>query len=102
MRLASLDLPAPLFVGVVWASIVWLLIRRSRRPPFPPGPSPDPIIGNLRQMKSGGLEYMFVDWGKEYGEPPHGGVSFKVLIFRCRTGNPRVSAWKTHGGAQLI
>ena len=71
MQLTSLDLP-PLFVagafGAFGASVTWLLIRRSRRPPFPPGPSPDPIIGNLRQMGSGNLEHVFSEWGKEYGE----------------------------------
>jgi len=48
----------------------WLLIRRSRRPPFPPGPSPDPVIGNLRHMASGHLEFVFDKWGKEHGEFP--------------------------------
>jgi len=45
----------------------WLLIRRSRCPPFPPGPSPDPVIGNLRHMGSGNLEFVFEKWGKKYG-----------------------------------
>ena len=106
MKLASLDFPAPLLAaGAFGVSITWLLIRRSRRSPFPPGPSPDPVIGNLRQMGSGDFEGLFTKWGKEYGESPSlvaEGVGFKVLIFRCRTSESRVSAWTTPCGPQLI
>ena len=71
MRLVSLDLPTPLFVaGAVLVGITWLLIRQSRRPRLPPGPSPDPLIGNVRQMGSGNLEHVFSKWAKEYGEAP--------------------------------
>ena len=105
MQLASLDLSTPLLVaGAFWVSITFLLIRRSRRPPLPPGPSPDPVIGNVRQMGSGNLEHVFRQWGKEYGESPptEEGVSFKVLIFRCRTDKPRDIVWTAPSDPQLI
>ena len=34
---------------------------------YPPGPPPDPIIGNARAMASDELERVFAAWGKEYG-----------------------------------
>ena len=41
--------------------------RSSQSLPYPPGPPPDPIIGNIRVMASGNLERVFAGWGKEYG-----------------------------------
>jgi hypothetical protein len=35
--------------------------------PYPPGPAPDPIIGNARAMGSDELERVFAAWGKKYG-----------------------------------
>ena len=35
--------------------------------PYPPGPPPDPIIGNARAMASDELERVFAAWGKKYG-----------------------------------
>jgi hypothetical protein len=66
----SIGAPAPLLVAGAFALAIslWLLIRRSQRLPFPPGPSPDPVIGNLRQMGSGNLSLVFAKWGKEHGE----------------------------------
>jgi len=43
--------------------------RVSRSLPYPPGPPPDPIIGNARAMTSDELERVFASWGKKYGEP---------------------------------
>lgn len=64
------DYSPPLLVaGAFGVSVsAWLLIRRSRRLPFPPGPSPDPLVGNLRHMGSGNLEFVFERWGREYGQ----------------------------------
>lgn len=56
------------------------LIHRSRRLPFPPGPPSDPIIGNLRQMGSGNLEFVFEKWGKEYGPINHASVLGQHLV----------------------
>lgn len=69
--MASLiDLTPPSFLTVVstLGIFTWLLIRRSRHLELPPGPTPDPIIGNLRQMGSGNLAPVFEKWSKEHGE----------------------------------
>lgn len=49
----------------IYATVV--IVRRSRRLPLPPGPRPDPFIGNVRQMGSNDLKIVFERWGKEYG-----------------------------------
>ena len=75
-----INLPTPLLLSAVFGSgvSIWLLVRRSGRLPFPPGPAPDPVIGNLRQMGSGNVEFVFEEWGKEYGE----------WSWLCKGGNP--------------
>jgi hypothetical protein len=56
------------FLLVAASCAGWALYRRRRsKYPFPPGPRPDPIIGNLRQMPT---EYQWVtwaEWAKQYG-----------------------------------
>ena len=59
----------------VFVILVRTLVRRSRRLPFPPGPRPDPLIGNVRQMGSNDLKFLFEQWGKEYGEHGHPGTA---------------------------
>lgn len=49
--------------GIVVAS-KW---KGSQSLPYPPGPPPDPFIGNARAMASDELERVFAAWGKEYG-----------------------------------
>lgn len=41
--------------------------KGSKSLPYPPGPPPDPIIGNARAMVSDELERVFTAWGKKYG-----------------------------------
>ena len=41
--------------------------KGSQSLPYPPGPPPDPIIGNARAMTSDDLERVFAAWGKKYG-----------------------------------
>lgn len=70
MVMSSMDFPAPLLFAAVSGVAIstWFLNRQSRQLAFPPGPAPDPLIGNLRQMGSGNLEVLFDKWGKEYGK----------------------------------
>lgn len=49
--------------GIVAAS-TW---KGSQSLPYPPGPPPDPFIGNARAMASDELERIFAAWGKKYG-----------------------------------
>lgn len=51
--------------GIVVAS-TW---KGSQSLPYPPGPPPDPFIGNARAMASDELERLFAAWGKKYGAP---------------------------------
>lgn len=46
-------------VGAVVLCIIKVLLTRKRRPgPLPPGPSPKPLIGNILDLPSGGVQ----DW----------------------------------------
>ncbi|KAF9647711.1 cytochrome P450 [Thelephora ganbajun] len=76
------DFPVPLLVAGAFGVGVstWLFIRRLRRLPFPPGPTPDPVIGNLRQIGSRNLESVFEKWGKEYGSVNHASVLGQHLV----------------------
>lgn len=68
LSLPSVPLPAVGTLAIVAVIFVSVLRRwRSRSPPFPPGPRPDPLIGNIRQMGSKDLKVLFEEWGKEYG-----------------------------------
>ncbi|KAF9459534.1 cytochrome P450 [Collybia nuda] len=43
-------------------------IRSKHRPPLPPGPPADPIIGHLRLIPPDGQETLFYELGKKYGD----------------------------------
>ncbi|THH18237.1 hypothetical protein EW146_g2711 [Bondarzewia mesenterica] len=57
----------------------WILARRTLR--LPPGPPPDPFLGNLRQMATfESQQDTFAEWGKSYGDVMHAKVFGRSLI----------------------
>lgn len=46
---------------------VYLKRRSKKRPPLPPGPPADPLIGHLRIMPTDKQELVFHEWSKTYG-----------------------------------
>jgi len=59
----------PIGISALAICVALAFVRRSRSLPFPPGPRPDPLLGNVRQMAgSDDVEVIFERWGKEHGE----------------------------------
>ena len=66
-------------LGVV-SCVLYVLVRSSRRKmPYPPGPKPDPIIGNFRHMGKYAPWFYYTELKKQYGELGHHAHSFKSL-----------------------
>lgn len=63
---------AVLIIGLTWLAIIHSLRRkRLANPdglPYPPGPSPTPIVGNVLPSERPWLAY--ADWGKRYDSTP--------------------------------
>ena len=58
------------WLGVCLAGVAVYLIQRilKRNPaPFPPGPTPLPIVGNLFDLPTAKPWLTYVDWGKKFG-----------------------------------
>jgi hypothetical protein len=47
---------------------LWIKINKSSNPPLPPGPPPEPIIGNFRQIPKARVELAYIEWGKKYSK----------------------------------
>jgi Cytochrome P450 len=61
--------------GISPLRFIWRISRRNHRPPFPPGPPRDPIIGNLRTFPQTKWQETFSKLQETYG----GLIYFKVL-----------------------
>ncbi|KAF4604276.1 hypothetical protein EYR38_004698 [Pleurotus pulmonarius] len=59
---------------------VYLKRRTKKRPPLPPGPPADPLIGHLRIMPTDKQELVFHEWSKTYGDVMHLRVLGRDLI----------------------
>ncbi|KDQ25622.1 hypothetical protein PLEOSDRAFT_1078104 [Pleurotus ostreatus PC15] len=60
---------------IILALVGGLFVYRKRsskkRPPLPPGPPADPLIGHLRVMPIDNHELVFLEWSKLYGDVMH-------------------------------
>lgn len=46
---------------------LWLIKSRRGRRLYPPGPKPDPFVGNIRQMPTKNQWITYAEWANEYG-----------------------------------
>jgi hypothetical protein len=52
-------------LAVVTASISYRINKRRRH--LPPGPKPDPVLGNVRHMPFENAHQAYLEWSKTYG-----------------------------------
>jgi hypothetical protein len=57
-----------LFAACLLSFTVYVLLRRKRRDPYPPGPKSLPLIGNLRDIPFKYQWLTYERWGQEMGE----------------------------------
>jgi len=67
---SSQEYPLLRVAGVAIAislSIYWILWRHQKKLPYPPGPRPLPLIGNVHQLPDKLRYQTYAEWGKKYG-----------------------------------
>ena len=68
----TLDQPHLAFLGIsLLVSGLLYILHRSRRSEsrrYPPGPPPDPILGNVRQFPRTEWHNTFTIWQEQYGQ----------------------------------
>ncbi|EIW87255.1 cytochrome P450 [Coniophora puteana RWD-64-598 SS2] len=74
------------------------LYTRTSMLPFPPGPKPWPLIGNLLDMPSSSPWITFAAWKKQYGESHMNGPISSISIF----GQPIVFLNSPHEAIELL
>ncbi|KIJ29061.1 hypothetical protein M422DRAFT_37092 [Sphaerobolus stellatus SS14] len=67
---ATLGYLVALFCGVA-VYVLRKYVRPAARPPFPPGPKPLPLLGNLLDMPLTSICVKYAEWGKQYGDVVH-------------------------------
>jgi hypothetical protein len=77
--MATLDPPIVNASLVALAICTWLFSRwiSARRLKLPPGPRPDPFLGNIRQLSFDYQELRFTEWGALFGIYP----SLHLLLY---------------------
>jgi hypothetical protein len=53
-------------IFVVAAKLVYHLLRRAARPPYPPGPKPKILIGNALDFPKNNARRVYVEWGRKF------------------------------------
>jgi len=67
--------------GITFILVILFISRcRSNSLPYPPGPHPDPLIGNVRQMMVERHEVEFEKWGKHYGDVNYARIFGQPLV----------------------
>ncbi|KAJ8495804.1 hypothetical protein ONZ45_g12698 [Pleurotus djamor] len=74
------------FLGFIALALYW---KRTRSPsiknpyglPYPPGPQPLPLLGNLRDLPRHNEVAVYAQWAKQYGDLVHINVLGKHIIF---------------------
>ncbi|KAF7348416.1 hypothetical protein MSAN_01795800 [Mycena sanguinolenta] len=74
--MASADYLLPVAVSAILLAVVGLLQRRkaTSRLPFPPGPKPRFLVGNLFDIPTEMPWITYTEWGKQYGDVVHAQV----------------------------
>ncbi|KAH7909414.1 cytochrome P450 [Hygrophoropsis aurantiaca] len=78
--------PKPFFAGfaALFALITLYVIRRRKqrtRLPYPPGPKPLPLIGNLRDIPLQNESATYNKWAQQYGDLVYANVLGRGLLF---------------------